>query len=75
MNRADAQGWLNRYVAAWLSYDPNDIAALFTKGIVYRYRPLLRDAFRYRRAMPRVHRVLHPASVITGSRGDRRHDQ
>ncbi len=39
MNRADAQAWLDRYVAAWLSYDANDIAALFTEDVVYRYHP------------------------------------
>ena len=39
MNRADAQAWLDRYVAAWLSYDVNDIAALFTEDVVYRYHP------------------------------------
>ena len=39
MNRADAQVWLDRYVAAWLSYDVNDIAALFTEDVVYRYHP------------------------------------
>ena len=39
MNRGDAQAWLDRYVAAWLSYDVNDIAALFTEDVVYRYHP------------------------------------
>ena len=39
MDRADAQAWLDRYVAAWLSYDANDIAALFTEEVVYRYHP------------------------------------
>jgi ketosteroid isomerase-like protein len=39
VNRADAQAWLDRYVAAWLSYDANDIAALFTEDVVYRYHP------------------------------------
>jgi ketosteroid isomerase-like protein len=39
VNRADAQAWLDRYVAAWLSYDVNDIAALFTEDVVYRYHP------------------------------------
>ena len=37
MNRAEAQAWLDKYVAAWLSYDANDIAALFTEDIAYRY--------------------------------------
>ena len=39
MNRADAQAWLDRYVSAWLSYDPNDITALFSEDISYRYHP------------------------------------
>jgi hypothetical protein len=25
---ADAQAWLDRYIAAWLSYDANDVEAL-----------------------------------------------
>ncbi len=39
MDRAGAQTWLDRYVAAWLSYDPVDIAALFTEDVAYRYHP------------------------------------
>jgi ketosteroid isomerase-like protein len=39
VDRADAQAWLDRYVAAWLSYDANDIAGLFAEDIVYRYHP------------------------------------
>ena len=39
MDRADAQAWLDKYVAAWLSYEANDIAALFTEDIAYRYHP------------------------------------
>jgi ketosteroid isomerase-like protein len=39
VNRAEAQAWLDRYVAAWLSYDANDIAALFSEDITYRYHP------------------------------------
>ena len=39
MDHAGAQGWLNRYVAAWLTYDPDDIAALFSDDISYRYHP------------------------------------
>lgn len=33
MNRAGAQAWLDSYVAAWLSYDEDDIRALFTDDI------------------------------------------
>ena len=39
MDRRSAQEWLDRYVAAWLSYDPDDIAALFSDDISYRYHP------------------------------------
>jgi hypothetical protein len=39
VNRADAQAWLDRYVSAWLSYDANDIAALFSEDVCYRYHP------------------------------------
>ena len=39
MDRAQAQTWLDRYVAAWLSYDANDIAALFSEDVAYRYHP------------------------------------
>jgi hypothetical protein len=34
-----AQAWLDRYVSAWLSYDANDIAELFTDDVTYRYHP------------------------------------
>jgi len=39
MDRTTAQGWLDRYVDAWLSYDPGDIATLFSDDVVYRYHP------------------------------------
>jgi ketosteroid isomerase-like protein len=39
VDRASAQAWLDRYVAAWLSYDTDDIRALFTEDIAYRYHP------------------------------------
>ncbi len=39
MDNASAQDWLDRYIAAWLSYDPDQIAALFSDDIVYRYHP------------------------------------
>jgi hypothetical protein len=34
-----AQAWLDRYVAAWRSYDPDEIAALFSEDVRYRYYP------------------------------------
>jgi hypothetical protein len=39
MDHETAQGWLDRYVDAWLSYDPDDISALFSEDIAYRYHP------------------------------------
>jgi ketosteroid isomerase-like protein len=39
MDHESAQHWLDRYVAAWLSYDPDHIAALFSEDVVYRYHP------------------------------------
>ncbi len=39
MDRSAAQAWLDRYVAAWLSYEANDVAALFSEDIAYRYQP------------------------------------
>ena len=39
MDVESAQDWLDRYVAAWLSYDPDDVAALFSEDIAYRYHP------------------------------------
>ena len=34
-----AQDWLDRYVAAWTSYRPDDIGALFSDDVSYRYHP------------------------------------
>jgi ketosteroid isomerase-like protein len=39
MDLRSAQSWLNRYIDAWLSYDPDDVAALFSEDVVYRYHP------------------------------------
>jgi SnoaL-like domain len=39
VDRTDAQEWLDRYVAAWLSYEADDIASLFTDDVLYRYHP------------------------------------
>ena len=39
MDRESAQNWLNRYVHAWLTYDPGEIAALFSEDVTYRYHP------------------------------------
>ncbi len=39
MTRADVQRWLDRYVAAWKSYDEAEIADLFSTEAEYRYHP------------------------------------
>ncbi|MBA2381500.1 MAG: nuclear transport factor 2 family protein [Chloroflexi bacterium] len=43
MDHAAFQDWLDRYVAAWRSGDPDDIAALFSPDASYFYGPY-RDA-------------------------------
>ncbi len=39
MTHDDVQLWLDRYVAAWTSYDPEAIADLFAEDVSYRYQP------------------------------------
>jgi hypothetical protein len=39
MTRDDVQGWLDRYVAAWLAYDAAAIGELFSDDAEYRYHP------------------------------------
>jgi ketosteroid isomerase-like protein len=39
VDRGEAQDWLDRYVAAWRSYDRDQIASLFADDVVYRYHP------------------------------------
>lgn len=39
MDVEGAQEWLNRYVDAWLTYDPESVASLFSEDITYRYHP------------------------------------
>jgi ketosteroid isomerase-like protein len=39
MDQETAQDWLDRYVAAWMSYDPDDISGLFSEDVAYRYHP------------------------------------
>jgi ketosteroid isomerase-like protein len=39
VDRTNAQAWLDRYAAAWLSYDADDVASLFTEDVLYRYHP------------------------------------
>jgi ketosteroid isomerase-like protein len=39
MTRADVDRWLERYVAAWKSYDRAAIGDLFADDVEYRYHP------------------------------------
>lgn len=39
MDRKAAQEWLSRYVAAWKSYDPVEIGALFSEDALYHDHP------------------------------------
>lgn len=39
MDRQDVQAWLDGYVRAWESYDPDAIGALFADDAEYRYHP------------------------------------
>jgi ketosteroid isomerase-like protein len=39
VTREDVDRWLAEYIAAWKSYDGDQIEALFTEDIAYRYHP------------------------------------
>jgi ketosteroid isomerase-like protein len=39
MQRADVDRWLEDYVTAWKSYDPDLIGLLFADDVEYRYHP------------------------------------
>ena len=39
MTREEIDDWLRRYRAAWQSYERDDITALFTADVEYRYHP------------------------------------
>ncbi len=39
MTHDDANRWLQAYVEAWRSYEPDAIGALFADGASYRYHP------------------------------------
>jgi len=39
MTHSDVQIWLDRYIAAWQSYDPKAIGDLFSENCEYRYQP------------------------------------
>jgi ketosteroid isomerase-like protein len=39
MTRDEVARWLDRYIEAWKSYDRDQIAALFSNDVKYRYHP------------------------------------
>lgn len=39
MTRDDVQRWLDRYIEAWMTYDRDQIADLFSADAEYRYHP------------------------------------
>ncbi len=39
MTRDDVQRWLDAYIEAWRTYDPDSIGALFSEDVSYRYQP------------------------------------
>jgi ketosteroid isomerase-like protein len=39
MTQDEVAQWLDRYVEAWLSYDREQIEALFSEDVTYRYHP------------------------------------
>lgn len=43
MTHGEVQKWLEGYIAAWASGDPDDIGGLFTEDAVYSYRPWEND--------------------------------
>ena len=44
MTRDDVQRWLDAYVDAWRTYDPQAIGALFAEDATYRYHPYDEEA-------------------------------
>ncbi|HET8567408.1 MAG TPA: nuclear transport factor 2 family protein [Candidatus Limnocylindria bacterium] len=40
MDRGALRLWLDAYIEAWRTYDPERIAALFTEDATYKYHPL-----------------------------------
>jgi len=39
MTHDDVQAWLDRYIAAWATYDPDAVGDLFSEDVRYRYHP------------------------------------
>ena len=50
VQRADAEAWVERYVAAWASNEPDDIRSLFTDDATYLTAPY-REPWRGSRAI------------------------
>jgi len=63
MTRDDVQRWLDRYVAAWMAYDPAAIGELFSADAEYRYHPW-DEPLRGREAI--VHDWLNPGGDPAG---------
>jgi hypothetical protein len=40
MDYETAQDWLDRYVDAWMSYDPDDVSGLFSEDVASRHPPM-----------------------------------
>jgi hypothetical protein len=51
MDRAAVQRWLDAYVHAWLTYDPDEIRALFAEHATYCYNPFDDEPVRGREAI------------------------
>jgi ketosteroid isomerase-like protein len=51
VERAALQRWLDDYVAAWRTYDPERIRALFSEDATYRYHPLDKEPIAGREAI------------------------
>jgi ketosteroid isomerase-like protein len=39
VDQVSVQGWLDRYVEAWVTYDPEQVGELFSDDVEYRYHP------------------------------------
>lgn len=71
------QGWLDRYILAWESLDPDAIEALFTDTVTYyaepyatpyRTRQEVVDAWRASPDAPGSWRAAHAAQLVDGDR-------
>jgi len=51
MTHDDVQRWLDRYIAAWRSYDVDEIGDLFAADAVYKFHPWEEDTVRGREAI------------------------